>query len=46
MFRARQELYNGALLAKFGIDTAENKPPKVSMKRGGSQTVVAPFMMP
>ena len=34
MCRARQELSNGAFLAKFGIDTAENELPKVSMKRG------------
>jgi hypothetical protein len=28
MIRARQALSNGALVAKFGFDTAENKPQK------------------
>ena len=32
--RSRQELANESLIAKIGVDTAENEPSKVSMKEG------------
>ena len=41
--RSRKMLQNAPFLAMRGVDTAENEPSKVSMKRG-SQTGVAPVI--